>query len=103
MLKPAVMEIMDTAPSPVIKDKVEEIVKQVEGVLFVDKCLVRKMGFDYFVDIHLIVKGTISVHDGHLIAHRAKNHLMESLPRIVDVLIHIEPNYLETNKNTNDK
>ena len=99
MLKPAVMEIMDTAPSIELKNSIVKFVQQVDGVLFIDKCLVRKMGFEYFVDIHIIVDGTISVHDGHLIAHVVKHKLSIAIPRIADVLIHIEPNFLEMSQN----
>ncbi len=95
MLKPAVMEIMDTAPPEDIKEKVIKVARQVDGVLYIDKCFVRKMGLEYFVDIHIIVDGNISVHDGHLISHNVKDTLIKKLPRIADVLAHIEPNFLE--------
>ena len=95
MLKPAVMEIMDTAPPSDIKEKVIKVADDVEGVLYIDKCFVRKMGFEYFVDIHIIVDGNISVHDGHLISHNVKDTLIKKLPKIADVLVHIEPNFLE--------
>ncbi len=95
MLKPAVMEVMDTAPPSDIKEKVIKVADDVEGVLYIDKCFVRKMGFEYFVDIHIIVDGNISVHDGHLISHNVKDTLIKKLPIIADVLVHIEPNFLE--------
>lgn len=97
MLKPAVMEIMDTAPQSDIKEEVIKAAQQVDGVLYIDKCFVRKMGFEFFVDIHIIVDGNISVHDGHLISHKVKDTLIKKLPRIADVLVHIEPNFLEMN------
>jgi cation diffusion facilitator family transporter len=98
MLKPAVMEIMDTAPSTDIKERIIAITRIVDGVLYIDKCFVRKMGLEFFVDIHIIVDGNISVHDGHLISHRVKDKLKKDIPRIEDVLIHIEPNFLEMDR-----
>jgi divalent metal cation (Fe/Co/Zn/Cd) transporter len=56
-----------------------------------EKCLVRKAGFSFHVDLHLIVNGAISVSEGHKIAHRLKDELLQKLPEINDVLIHIEP------------
>ena len=85
-------EIMDTAPPPEILEKVKQLAFSVEGVLSLDKCFVRKMGLDFFVDLHVIVDGKISVYEGHEIAHKVKNKIITEFPRISDVLIHIEPN-----------
>ena len=45
----------------------------------------------YHVDLHIGVIGSISVEKGHDIAHLAKNELLQQIPEIADVLIHIEP------------
>jgi divalent metal cation (Fe/Co/Zn/Cd) transporter len=37
------------------------------------------------------VAGSISVNEGHRIAHEFKDYLQGQLPEINDVLIHIEP------------
>jgi divalent metal cation (Fe/Co/Zn/Cd) transporter len=50
---------------------------------------VRKMGFDYFVDIHIEVDGALSVTEGR--AHAVKSKLLESNLRIKDGLVHVEP------------
>ncbi len=91
LLKPALYEIMDAAPDPSIIENVKKTTLTVEGVVDVEKCMVRKMGFDFFVDIHVIVDGSITVHEGHEIAHRVKNKLKENHHRINNVLVHIEP------------
>jgi cation diffusion facilitator family transporter len=85
-------EIMDTAPPKEILEKVKELGLSVEGVLSLDKCFVRKMGLDFFVDLHVIVNGKISVYEGHEIAHKVKDKIITEFPRISDVLVHIEPN-----------
>lgn len=94
LLKPALFEIMDTAPSPEVMNEVIQTAEKVEGVFYIDKCFVRKMGFDYFVDIHVIVDGKLSVHDGHLIAHKVKDEILLNHKKVSDVLVHIEPNFL---------
>lgn len=86
-----IMEIMDTAPSEEVLQKVKEIALSVDGVLSLDKCFVRKMGLEYFVDLHVIVDGKISVYEGHKIAHNVKAKIITEFPKINDVLIHIEP------------
>jgi cation diffusion facilitator family transporter len=91
LFKPALFEIMDAAPSPeVIRNVIKESLK-VEGVVAIDKCFARKMGFQYYIDMHVIVDGNISVHKGHELSHEVKDKLIDSFQNISDVLIHIEP------------
>jgi cation diffusion facilitator family transporter len=91
LLVPAFREIMDTAPSGKIVKSILAAATSVPGVAEVEKCYARKMGLDYYVDLHVGVNGNISVHDGHEIAHRVKAAIQQSNPRIADVLVHIEP------------
>ncbi len=91
LFKPALAEIMDAAPPANMEKDVRETALSVEGVYDTEKCLIRKMGFDYFVDLHVIVNGELTVRDGHIIAHNVKDALLKSKFRINDVIIHIEP------------
>jgi cation diffusion facilitator family transporter len=91
ILTPAIAEMMDAAPSSPIVTEVREVASRVPGVTGLDKCYVRKMGFDYYVDLHVEVNGNLSVFEGHKIAHDVKEALLEEIPTISDVLIHIEP------------
>lgn len=91
ILRPAVDEIMDMAPSNEIVEKVKKIASEVPNVIEVEKCYVRKMGFDFFVDIHIEVDGRQSVTEGHDIAHRVKDALLASSLRVINVLVHVEP------------
>lgn len=91
LLRPAVYEIMDTAPRGQIVDLVAEAATSVPGVVRIDKNLVRKMGLSFYVDLHVQVDGQISVREGHHIAHAVKRAIQERDARIADVLVHIEP------------
>ena len=91
LLKPALFEITDAAPAPDVIIKVREEASKVPGVSAIDKCFVRKMGFEYYVDIHVIVNGNMTVYEGHDIAHHVKDDLIKNYPKISDVLVHIEP------------
>lgn len=88
---PAVYEIMDAAPAGKIVGSILDVANSVPGVVEVEKCHARKMGLDYYVDLHVGVDGNISVHEGHEIAHRVKKAIQHSDSRIADVLVHIEP------------
>ncbi len=91
LLRNALRDIMDAAPPEDIHERIRGILLGVPGVEQLDKCLIRKSGLGYFVDVHIEVDGLIPVRDGHEIAHRAKDRLMESELPILDVNIHVEP------------
>lgn len=91
LLRPALNEVMDAAPSNEIVTKVRLLASENPDVILVEKCYVRKMGFDYFVDMHIQVKDSLSVRQGHDIAHAVKDTLLQSGLNIKDVLVHIEP------------
>jgi len=91
LFKPALFEIMDTAPSQEFVNKIIDVSLKVEDVIAIDKCFARKMGLQYYIDMHIIVDGNITVHKGHQISHNVKNKLVNSFPNVSDVLIHIEP------------
>ena len=88
---PAFQEIMDTAPAGKIVKSILAVASSVPGVVEVEKCHARKMGLDYYVDLHVGVDGNVSVHQGHEIAHRVKSAIQQSDSRVADVLVHIEP------------
>src|SRR5438128_7241816 len=91
LLLPALFEIMYTAPRGKIVRSIRRAARSVPGVIEVEKCRARKMGLDFYVDLHVGVDGSISVHEGHEIAHQVKRAIQQSDSRIADVLVHIEP------------
>ena len=91
LLRPAIYEIMDTAPRGEMVDLVADAARSVPGVVRIDKNLVRKMGLSFYVDLHVQVDGKISVREGHHIAHAVKRAIQDRDARIADVLVHIEP------------
>jgi len=90
-LRPAFFEIMDTAPHAKFVRAICQAARSVPGVVEIEKCRARKMGLDFYVDLHVGVDGNISVHEGHEIAHRVKSAIQQSDSRVADVLVHIEP------------
>jgi divalent metal cation (Fe/Co/Zn/Cd) transporter len=57
----------------------------------VEKCFVRKMGHQLFVDMHVEVDPQMTVLRSHEIAHEVKDKIREQMPNVSDVLVHIEP------------
>jgi cation diffusion facilitator family transporter len=91
LLRPALDELMDTAPSPEVVGQVRRIAEAAPGVARVEKCLVRKVGYDYFVDMHVEVDPDMTVRRSHEIAHDVKDMIRGQIPAVRDVLVHIEP------------
>ena len=91
LLRPAVQELGDALPGTRLSGEIRPIAMAVPGVIDIEKCYVRKMGFEYYVDLHVVVDGKMPVRRGHLIAHQVKDALKATYPRVADVLVHIEP------------
>lgn len=88
---PAFNELMDRAPADVWIASVCDTAAAVDGVMLIERCQIRKMGFDYFADLHVHVDGNLSVREGHIIAGKVKSRIRQAYPRVRNVLIHIEP------------
>ena len=91
IFRPAFGEIMDEAPGGTWTEDIRALAEAVPGVVATEKCFVRKMGFEYFADLHVIVDGTISVHEGHNISGAVKAAIIRAKPAVYNVLVHIEP------------
>ena len=64
-------------------------------LIFAVQCRVRKMGLDLYVDIHVGVAATLTVAQGHHIAHLVKDAIRATHPAVADALVHIEPVYTD--------
>jgi len=91
LLRPAMDELMDIAPDPRLIREVEAIAAKVPEVRQVEKCLARKMGNEFFFDMHIEVDPEMTVQEAHNVAHNVKNAVRSQIPAVRDVLVHIEP------------
>lgn len=91
IFRPSFGEIMDETPAGDWEAELKAIAMTVPQVMDIEKFRVRKTGFEYFIDLHVIVPGDLTVSQGHAIAHAVKNAILEAKPAVYDVLVHIEP------------
>ena len=94
ILRPALGEMMDEHLYEEMESDIRIHSLKVPGVLDTEKCHVRKSGLNYFVDLHITVRGSATVSEGHTIAHNLKDYLQQEIPQLMDVLIHVEPDDL---------
>ncbi len=90
LLRGPVHELMDAEPSDVVTEA-SKVASAIPGVVQIEYTGARKSGTRYWVDMHVWVDPTMSVRDAHLISHQVKDAVMRAMPRVVDVLVHIEP------------
>ena len=91
LLRPALAELTDAAPDPKLEKQVRTVAEAIDGVLGTHQCHVRKMGFDYYVDLDVIVAGTMTVSTAHTLAHDVQDAIRQANPLFSKVLVHIEP------------
>lgn len=92
MLKKALGDVMDSAAPEHFEKEVRALALAVPGVQALDKVRVRKSGLSHLVDIQVRVDGTLTVREGHAIAHAVKDALTVSAAHAIsDVSVHVEP------------
>jgi cation diffusion facilitator family transporter len=84
-------DLMDPQADESFVNEIQQVGQSVPGVMAVEKLWVRKVGLEYFADLHLQVDPAMSVREGHRIGHEVKDLLIERFPTLRDVLIHLEP------------
>lgn len=91
LLVPGLRELTDASPDRAIEERIRTIAAGVPGVHGTHRCWVRKLGFDHYVDLDVLVDPTISVREGHNIAHDVQKAIREEAPYVTRVMVHIEP------------
>lgn len=91
LLRPAINELMDARASEDLQQRILLLARRCQGVLGVEKVLARKAGFSYFVDMHIEVDKEMTVEQAHDIAHHVKDRIRGEIPKVAEVLIHVEP------------
>jgi cation diffusion facilitator family transporter len=82
---------MDTMPGEDMIAEIRAAARSVDGVRGVEKCYARKTGLKYHVDLHLEVDPEMTVRRSHGLGHDVRERIMERVPWVADVLVHVEP------------
>lgn len=91
IFRPALGELMDEQVYDDLVAEIRQVAMTVDGITDTEKCYVRKSGMVYYVDLHAIVDGKMSVSEGHYLAHLLADTIKERIPAIGNVLVHVEP------------
>ncbi len=88
---PALKELTDHGAPEDASKRIEEICLSTDGVIQIHKIRTRRIGPGLQVDLHIQVKESLSVRQGHDISEMVKSRLREEGPRVIDAIIHLEP------------
>lgn len=91
ILRPALAGLMDQSPGPDMRSELHQIAASVERVRAVEKAILRRAGADFYADLHVQADPDLSLREAHELAHAVKHAIMARMPRMRDVLIHMEP------------
>ena len=100
-LRPAISGLMDEAPDRAVREKALIAALGVLGVRHVEHLNVRGSGLGFHVDLHVQADPSMSLEDAHEIASRVKYAILDALPNVGKVLVHMEP-YRESEKLAED-
>jgi cation diffusion facilitator family transporter len=82
---------MMDAVEPEVIDKVEQVSGAVPGVQAIHDVRGRWVGHQLHVGLHIEVDPNVSVVEGHHVSEEVQHALFHALPRLTDVMVHIDP------------
>jgi cation diffusion facilitator family transporter len=91
LLRPAVRDLMDRMPEGLPAERIAEAARSVEGVRAIEKLRVRRLGTEYFVDIHVQADPNLPLRDAHVLSGKVKGAIRSAIPNVAGVLVHMEP------------
>ena len=93
MFRRSLSELMDTMAPPDTVRQIVDAAMSVDGVQGVETVNARKSGLSYLVDLHVEVDPGLTVERGHRIASAARDKILQDVPTVRRVLVHVEPYY----------
>lgn len=91
VVRRTIRQLLDTMPEPQKLAQIRAAALSVPGAAGIEKCLARRTGLKYHVDMHLEVNPEMTVRASHEIATQVKIRVKGLLPWVADVLVHVEP------------
>jgi cation diffusion facilitator family transporter len=84
-------EVIDTAPDREVLRQLQQLANEVDGVEEAHDLKARYSGANIFVEIHIVVDPDLTVRQGHRIADQVRFRLLEAIPEVSRVMVHVDP------------
>jgi cation diffusion facilitator family transporter len=88
---PGLSELVDVGAPTEIRKKIHDIALKSTGVLQVHDIRTRYISTSIQVDLHIVVEGSITVREGHDIADDVRASIIDAIPEVLDVIVHVDP------------
>jgi cation diffusion facilitator family transporter len=86
----ALRELVDTGLDAEQREAIRRAIEEVAGVRALHLLRTRRAGSAAFVDVHILVDRDLSVSEGHQIGEVVRKQLIERIPSVADVMVHID-------------
>lgn len=83
--------LVDQAADDETIEKIKDLTFSVEGVKDIKNLKTRIFGNRIYVDVDILVKGSLSVTEGHEIAERVHDLIEDSIDDVKHCMVHVEP------------
>jgi cation diffusion facilitator family transporter len=83
--------MLDKGPTKQVVDEIGGLIRSTAGVRGFHLLRIRQSGNRLFADVNIHVDPEITVVEGHAIAHRVKQAIVEKHPEFKDISVHVEP------------
>ncbi|HYV97011.1 MAG TPA: cation diffusion facilitator family transporter [Gemmatimonadaceae bacterium] len=94
-LRPAVLELMDRAPSASVRSGIETAVHSVSDVRGMHRLRVRRTGGAWFIALDVQADAQMTLHDAHIVSGKVKSAIRAALGEPASVVVHMEPDDAE--------
>jgi cation diffusion facilitator family transporter len=91
LFRPAMHDLMDRMPGRDVIEPVRRAAESVDGVLAIEKLIVRRAGTHLLVDIHVQADPATRLDEAHVLGGMVKSAIRQAVPRVSGVLVHMEP------------
>jgi cation diffusion facilitator family transporter len=87
----SIQELIDTGLDDVTLTKIKKTIVAVPGVRALHQLRTRSLAGKIFLDVHILVEPMLSVSEGHFLGQQVHYRLLESIPDLADVTVHVDP------------
>ncbi len=91
LIRPAIDDLMDRSPGVHLIERISAAATATPNVRYIEKLKVRKVGFGYYVDLHVQAEPMMTLREAHNLSGRVKSAIRSAVPEVSGVLIHMEP------------
>lgn len=83
-------ELVDTGLAAEDLESIRRVILSISGVKALHLLRTRRVGEQALADVHIIVDDHLSVSEGHQISEMVRVRLIEEIPSLADVMVHID-------------